>query len=92
MRRGVITSGRVRHARQGEPFLLLLRVSFRLWRLRGKSAESSENLQYAAGRISEKRALKTLPFGPFGAVGKFGRLGSSGRSGSYLSRSWQVSV
>ena len=30
----VFTSGRVRHARQGEPFLLLLlRDSFRLWRV-----------------------------------------------------------
>ena len=53
---------RERFAGQGEPFLLLLllRVSFRLWRLRGESAVSSENVQYAAGGISEKCALKAL--------------------------------
>ena len=66
---------RERFAGQGEPFLLLLllRVSFRLWRLRGESAVSSENVQYAAGVISEKRALKALPFGPFGQFGQFGQ-------------------
>ena len=74
----VFTCGRVRHARQGEPFLLLLlllRVSFRLWRLRGECSESSENVRYAAGVISEKRSLKALPFGPFGQFWPFGQFG-----------------
>ena len=47
---------RERYAGLGEPFLCVsFGVSFRLWRLRCASSESSEKVRYAAGVISEKR-------------------------------------
>ena len=60
--------------------------------LRGESYESLENVQYAAGGISEKRALKALPLVPFGQLGSLGHLGSLGRLGHSGSDHWSTCI